>query len=293
MLKVFPKILAWSSLIIWLSFIYLFLQYDATRPTTPQPAEGRLYSSNNHGHVTYLTKQEEDYLDSLQVGAFSLFALAALMDYFQRKPQKIRETRLIAMQTLYGVFEPASWFAFGAKLRRQVSTISIPSIVGVLVSQKRLSLHSQETISDCRTRLIGSIGFNTVGPVLGDISGDKFLLYVTRRDFRNSFGPHFHGKLVAAPSGTVIEGKFRMHFIVRIFLSIWFTGVIAIGGKMALLSFKGIAMAQPTSETYVGLFFPVALFLCGLLMVYWGKTLGTDDEVEIMKFLQNTLHSRP
>ncbi|MFY9730924.1 MAG: hypothetical protein WB723_13015 [Candidatus Acidiferrales bacterium] len=56
-MKSFPKILGWAALLVWLASIYLFLQYDATRPTSPQPAQGRIYSSNNHGHVTYFEKR--------------------------------------------------------------------------------------------------------------------------------------------------------------------------------------------------------------------------------------------
>ncbi len=47
-MKTFPKIMGWAALLVWLGSIYLFLQYDATRPTMPQPAQGRIYSSNNH-----------------------------------------------------------------------------------------------------------------------------------------------------------------------------------------------------------------------------------------------------
>ncbi len=293
LLKSFPKILGWSALLVWFSFIYLFLQYDATRPTTPQPAQGRVYSSNNHGHVTYLTSREEGYLHSLQIGAISLFVVAALMDYFQRKPQQIGEIRLAAMRTLYGFFSPASWWAFGVTARRQLASIRIRSVITVLCGRKTICLHSNKTISDCRTRLAGSVGFNTVGPVLGSTSGDRFQLYVVRKDFRNSFAPHFYGKLTAAASGTVIEGKFRMHFFIRIFLSMWFTAVIAIGGRIAIFSIKSLVAGRSSEDTYIGLLVPGALILCGLLMVYWCKTLGTDDEAQIVTFLQNALNAQP
>jgi hypothetical protein len=132
-----------------------------------------------------------------------------------------------------------------------------------------------------------------VGPVIGSSSGDRFHLYVVRNDFRNSFAPHFYGRLTTATSGTVIEGKFRMHFFVRIFLSIWFTGVIAIGGRIVIFSIQSLVARRPTEDTYVGLFYPGVLFLCGLLMVYWCKTLGTDDEAQIVTFLQHTLNAQP
>jgi hypothetical protein len=291
-MKPFPKILACSALLVWFSSIYLFLQYDATRPTTRQPAKGRVYSSNNHRHVTYLTEREEGNLHALVIGAISLFVTAALIDYFQRTPRRIGEIRSTAIRTLYGLFSPASWWAFGVTARRQLASIRIRSVISVLAGRKRVCLHSNRTISDCRTRLAGLVGFNTVGPVIGSSSGDRFHLYVVRKDFRNSFAPHFYGRLTTASSGTVIDGKFRMHFFVRIFLSIWFTGVIVIGGRMAIFSIPNLAAGLPTEDMYIGLLFPGALFLCGLLMVYWCKTLGMDDEDQIVTFLQNTLNSQ-
>jgi hypothetical protein len=293
MVKYFPKILAWSALLTWFGFIYLFLQYDATRPIAPRPAEGRVYASNNHGHITYLTKQEEDQLHSLEIGALSLFMMAALIDHFQRNPEHIGQIRMIAARHLYDILDPAAWYRAAARAGQRLTPTSIRSVVRVFAPQKRISLHSEENISDCRSRLVGAVGFNTIGPVLGSIKGNKFRLYLIRKDFRNSFSPHFHGKLSVAPSGTIIEGKFKMHFIVKILLGIWFTGVAAIGGKLAVISVKSIANGRATGDTYVPLIYAMLLLLCGLLIVYWGKTLGTDDEAQILAFLQHRLNSRP
>ena len=218
---------------------------------------------------------------------------AVLIDYFQRKPRQIGEIRATAIRPLYGLFSPASWWAFGVTARRQLASIRMRSVISVLGGRKRICLHSSRTISDCRSRLAGLVGFNTVGPVIGSSSGDRFHLYVVRNDFRNSFAPHFYGRLTTATSGTVIEGKFRMHFFVRIFLSIWFTVVIAIGGRIVIFSIQSLVARRPTEDTYVGLFYPGVLFLCGLLMVYWCKTLGTDDEAQIVTFLQHTLNAQP
>jgi hypothetical protein len=293
LLRAFPKILVWSALIVWFSFIYLFLQYDATRPTTPQPSQGRIYSSNNHGHVTYLNEQETNYLRELQIGAFSLFVLGALIGYFQSNPRQIKEVRSAAMRAVYAIFSPASWWASAVGARRHLASIRVGSVTAALAGRKRVWLYCNGSVSDCRTRLTGSVGFNTVGPVIGDVSGNRFHLYVIGKDFRNSFAPQFHGKLTAATSGTVIEGKFRMHFFVRIFLTIWFTGVIVIGGRMASFSINSFLAGRPTANTYVGLFFPPLLLLSGLFMVYWCKTLGTNDEAQIVTFLRNTLSARP
>ena len=49
------RFLAFSAVAIWFGFIGLFFHYDATRPTIPQPNQARVYPSNNHGHVVYLS----------------------------------------------------------------------------------------------------------------------------------------------------------------------------------------------------------------------------------------------
>jgi len=204
LLKSLPKVFGWTALIVWLSFIYLFLQYDATRPTAPQPAQGRVYSSNNHGHVVYLNTREEDSLNSLQIGAFSFFVIAALINYFRRNPQEIGEIHSTAIRTLYGLFSPTGWWAFAVIVRRRASSIKIRSAVTTLFGRKRIRLRSTQSLPDCRTRLDGAVGFNTVGPVIGSTTGDRFHLFVVRKDFRNSFAPHFYGKLIPAGFGTVI-----------------------------------------------------------------------------------------
>jgi hypothetical protein len=197
------------------------------------------------------------------------------------------------MRTLYGFSSPASWWAFAVGARRQLVSIRVGSVTAGLIGRNSVCLYSNGSVSDCRTRLAGSVGFNTVGPVIGSVSGDRFRLYVIRKELRNSFAPIFHGKLTAATCGTVIEGKFRMHFFVRIFLTIWFAGVMAIGGRMASFSVNSLLAGRPIEDSYVGLIFPTVLLLCGLLIVYWCKTLGTDDEAQIVAFLRGTLNSQP
>ena len=68
-----PKILAPVALAVWLGFIYLTLQYDATRPTVRQPEQGRVHGLNNHGHIVYLNAKEQANLHHLELLAIGLF----------------------------------------------------------------------------------------------------------------------------------------------------------------------------------------------------------------------------
>jgi hypothetical protein len=48
--------IAW--LILFFSAIALWIYYDGTRPTTPDPAVGRIYPLNTHGSIVYLLYEE-------------------------------------------------------------------------------------------------------------------------------------------------------------------------------------------------------------------------------------------
>ncbi len=85
------KVLGMLGLLVWFSFITLFLHYDATRPTMRQPADGRVYASMNHGHIVYLTREEQFRLDSLERVSIGFFLVFASMGLWARRRQ--RETR--------------------------------------------------------------------------------------------------------------------------------------------------------------------------------------------------------
>ncbi len=72
-----------------------------------------------------------------------------------------------------------------------------------------------------------------------------------------------------------------MHTFVRIFLGIWFTGLLAVEFRLA-----------STSTNSANLLLPAAFAFFGLLLVYWGKKLSVNDEADIAKYLRNILGLR-
>ena len=55
-----------SCLALGFSWLYLFFYYhDGHLPVSPQPEIGRVYPSNNHGSVVYLTRAEDNLLTGL------------------------------------------------------------------------------------------------------------------------------------------------------------------------------------------------------------------------------------
>jgi hypothetical protein len=81
-----------SALGVWLSYNYVWYQYDGTRPPHPDALAGRIFAQNTHGHTVYLTAAENARLTKLAALAIGLFACSGVIYYFilgerQRKPQ--------------------------------------------------------------------------------------------------------------------------------------------------------------------------------------------------------------
>jgi hypothetical protein len=77
--RILASLLCFSGLAIWLFHFYVWYQYDGTRPRHPDTASGRVYSQNTHGHVVYLTKEEDARITKLTILAFSLFGAGFLI----------------------------------------------------------------------------------------------------------------------------------------------------------------------------------------------------------------------
>jgi len=75
------NVMATIAVLAWLCAMSLFLHYDATRPTLERPADGRVYPWSNHGHVVYLTQEEQIRLYLLGGGAGGLFVVAFAIWY--------------------------------------------------------------------------------------------------------------------------------------------------------------------------------------------------------------------
>ena len=73
-------ILAFLALAIWFSNVYMWFEYDRTRPVLPDASVGRVYPLNSHGHVVYLTQYENSRLTRLTVLAATLFGIAVIIE---------------------------------------------------------------------------------------------------------------------------------------------------------------------------------------------------------------------
>ena len=93
------RVLAFSGVAIWFSYIWLWTHYDSTRPRLPDVAAGRVIVQNTHGHYVYLTGEESNRLTDLEILAVILFVTGFVIgvlfsqDGFARKRSKPWEVR--------------------------------------------------------------------------------------------------------------------------------------------------------------------------------------------------------
>jgi hypothetical protein len=284
-----PKVLAPVAVAIWFGFFCLTLHYDDTRPTVRKPDQGRVYALNNHGHVVYLTANEENNLHNLEFLAITLFVTAFLIDYSQRERAFVGEIREEIHHKLYGLTTIAGWHTLGRTIQREFASIGPSTKEALWHRPTRVDIRAEDSISDCRDRLARSVYLNPM-QISGTFDGKKLHLFVVRGEFRNSFAPHFYGKLESRSAQTTLTGRFCMHAFVKIFLGVWFGGLTAIEGWMLTAYLSGFTVGQGLlEEPFVAISFPVALMLGGLLMVHWCKNLAKDDEMQIVQFLQRTM----
>jgi len=160
-----------------------------------------------------------------------------------------------------------------------------------------MKLSTKLSIAECRARLGSAtdlrgfaLSWNADGPgaVVGEFRGPVFRLH-TRKYYDNSFAPFFYGKLQAAGQGTILEGRFRMHPIVRLFTLFWFAFIILFGVSALIVP----PSPHPVTAPGRGWFFAaqglLALLGVGFLLV--GSWLGRGEQEVIRSFLKTTLEA--
>ena len=69
---VIGRALMYIGLAIWIFHFFVWYQYDGTRPTRPDVYSGRTYPQNSHGHIVYLTKEEDDWVTRMGALGFGM-----------------------------------------------------------------------------------------------------------------------------------------------------------------------------------------------------------------------------
>jgi hypothetical protein len=128
----------------------------------------------------------------------------------------------------------------------------------------------------------------TPGAVLGEFRGPVFRLH-TKKYYSNAFAPFFYGKLTEVDGGTVLEGDFRLHPFIRLFLLFWLSFLILFGVSPIIVP----APQHPASGLsrcwfYAGL---ALLAVLGVGFVQCGRWMARGEREVIHSFLKSTLEA--
>ena len=73
-----------ASLVSFFGDCFLQFQFGYTRPSVPNPLEGRVYPLNTHGSWVYLNAREHWLLNSLMILFLMLFVIAIAIDRLKK-----------------------------------------------------------------------------------------------------------------------------------------------------------------------------------------------------------------
>jgi hypothetical protein len=161
-----------------------------------------------------------------------------------------------------------------------------------------MTLHTRIPIEKCKARLASGVdaerfafswsGYGGSRTILGKLRDTGFR-FQKRRYYHNSFAPFFFGRFVASDSGTLIEGEFRMHPFVKVFMIAWFS-FLAVSTVIVFVSVIA-GRADVQGNPALGLGIPAGMAAFGVALVKFGRWLSRGEERAIVAFLKSTLEA--
>lgn len=157
------------------------------------------------------------------------------------------------------------------------------------------SYYTKLDIEECKKRINEAVRGNrfSMGEMRGKVNSEKnkFYLLKTKAYYSNSFSRIFYGELIKKENGTIIQGSFCRHIIVKLFMTIWFGGVIFVGGIMFLVCFSNVFLGTSNGDgnSVLGLIIPPIMFIFGILLVKSGVWFSINEEKYVLEFIRKTL----
>ena len=128
------------------------------------------------------------------------------------------------------------------------------------------------------------------GTVVARVRGDSFRLFAQgTKHVQNSFVPLFYGRVEATTEGARIVGRFRMHLFVRVFMGVWFGGLLA--GAGLLLFLPASAWGSGQRPPLFALLGPLVIGLLGFGLVRFGWWCGRGQAESLRSFLTRELEA--
>ena len=160
-----------------------------------------------------------------------------------------------------------------------------------------MKIQTKLSLEDCRAKLGAATDLRGMalswdsagpGPVVGEFHGSVFRLH-TKNYYSNSFSPFLYGKLLAADGGTILEGDFRLHPFIRLFLLFWLAFLVIFGASAFIVPApQHPAGSIPRFWFYAGL---ALLAVVGIAFVQIGRWLARGEREVIHSFLKSTLEA--
>ena len=160
------------------------------------------------------------------------------------------------------------------------------------------SFFSKIDIKECENRIRNSVcnNFFAKDKLSGRVNSNKhkFWLLKHKANLNNSFARIFYGRMTSEDNGTIIKGSFHLHLLVKIFILIWFGGLIVIGGYIFLLSILQIILSTSYNivNPVAGILAPCGFLMFGIFLTRLGKWLSKDGEEYVLKFIIATLEAK-
>jgi hypothetical protein len=149
-----------------------------------------------------------------------------------------------------------------------------------------LRIYSPYTPQECAKRLSVTIASKRGSPsasVVGRV--DESSMRLSKRiSYNNSFQTFLTATMHPEGSGTVIEGKFTMSAYTRIFMSVWFGGIVLFGGIHFFISVQHHTLPPILTG-------PPGMLLFAFLLFRLCRYLARNDVAVITDFLRQTLDS--
>jgi hypothetical protein len=187
--------------------------------------------------------------------------------------------------------------------RRGINAL-IVRLLGLNSGTQHIELVSPLSPQECATRLRAEIDiehsrlFSWTGLfgsklVVGSVTESELRLR-QRRVGRNSFQRVFVGRIDTDNGGSIIAGEFGIDPAVRTFMTIWFWGVLIIGGTLFLAALGSILSGSRAfgDGTWMGLIIPATLVGWGLILPRMGQRMAKEEPKFITDFLARTLDAR-
>ena len=130
------------------------------------------------------------------------------------------------------------------------------------------------------------------GTVVAKLRGDRFRLYAHGPKYvHNSFVPFLYGRLEATNEGSRIVGRFRMHPYVRVFMSVWFGGLVAMSVFVPVLALAG--RFNNGRPPFIAMVAPLMFILFGVGLLAFGRWIARGQVSRLLQFLREDLEATP